>query len=102
MRFKNIAGKHKKDSEIFRSLEDKAGHFGKGVCMSGKEPETFKSKSAVLLNNYWPRISDPNEPNPLHETHLLKASLSAAGPKDPRNKLVCSAILGNKQCIGNA
>ena len=88
--------------EVFASLLDKFCHFGRGLYASQKEPEDFGSQENVLLNNYWPRVGDPEEKNPSHETHELKRGNPTGGPKDPANKAVCAAILNNQMRAKNA
>ena len=88
--------------KVFASLQDKFSHFGRGLYASQKEPEEFGSQESVLLNNYWPRVGDPEVKDPNHETHELKRGNPTGGPKDPANKAVCAAILNNPMRAKNA
>jgi tetratricopeptide (TPR) repeat protein len=78
--------------ETFASWARSEHPFGAGVCMCCKEPEAFGSKRNVLLNNYWPRLAlDPKDVSALE-----------AGPKDPRNKEVCTSIIFHERYVNRA
>jgi len=78
------------------------GDFGPGLLANASEPDTFGYKDDVLINNHWPRVADPNISDKEHETWLLAAGDSAAGPGDSYNLRVVDAILDNPAHHGHA
>lgn len=88
----NIMNHAKKDNEIFASLEERLSHFGKGIYAAKKCPAQFGNMEAVLVNNYWPRCGDPEEPQEHESNLLLRGGGVGSRPDDPRNSRVRSAI----------
>mmetsp|Transcript_9599 Transcript_9599/g.26759 ORF Transcript_9599/g.26759 Transcript_9599/m.26759 type:complete len:340 (+) Transcript_9599:1-1020(+) len=73
-----------------------SGHFGTGIYATGKEPQSFPSKEAVLFNNHWPTIGDCETSAQRQAPQLLATGDMDAGPQDPRNHPVCDWILADE------
>merc|ERR1719223_315743 len=93
-----------RDAVALMSLLDMeaCSDFGPGLLANAFEPDAFGYKDDVLVNNHWPRVADPNIFDQEHETWLLAAGDSAAGPGDSYNQRVVDAILENPAHQGQA
>jgi len=100
---KDALGRDRDPSMLIKLLnEHLCGDFGPGLLANTSEPEVFGYKDDVIVNNHWPRIADPMISDREHETWLLVAGDSTAGPGDSRNFRVVDAILENPQNHGRA